>query len=107
MSYPGLFAPVQVKGRWLVDGGLVDPVPVGVARAMGAGLVIAVDLNNRIVSRGKQLHVSTDVGKLTKLPAEGADNAPDNRNELIKKMADFYENAENRFKQRKKERLQP
>ena len=54
MSYPGLFAPVQINGRWLVDGGLVDPVPVGVAQAMGAGIVIAVDLNSRIVSRARR-----------------------------------------------------
>ncbi len=32
MSIPGLFAPVRHKGRWLVDGGVLDPVPVGVAR---------------------------------------------------------------------------
>jgi predicted patatin/cPLA2 family phospholipase len=32
MSYPGLFAPVQINGRWLVDGGVVDPVPVGCDR---------------------------------------------------------------------------
>ncbi len=53
MSYPGLFAPVRVKDRWLVDGGLIDPVPVGLARAMGAEVVIAVDLNSRIVSRSQ------------------------------------------------------
>ena len=51
MSIPGLFAPVWVKGRWLVDGALVDPVPVGVARAMEADVVIAVDLNSGLVSR--------------------------------------------------------
>jgi NTE family protein len=34
MSTPGLFAPAKVKTRWLVDGGLVDPVPFSVARAM-------------------------------------------------------------------------
>jgi predicted acylesterase/phospholipase RssA len=45
MSVPGLFAPAWVKGRWLVDGGVVDPVPVGVARATEADVVIAVDLN--------------------------------------------------------------
>ncbi len=44
MSYPGLFAPVRHKNRWLVDGGVLDPVPVGVARAMGADIVIAVSL---------------------------------------------------------------
>ena len=97
MSYPGLFAPVKVKGRWLVDGGLVDPVPVGVARAMGAGIVIAVDLNSRIVSRGRQSHALPGVEKYIKLP--------DNRNELMQKMADFYESAENRFKNKTSELL--
>ena len=53
MSIPGLFAPVRVKDRWLVDGGLVDPVPVGVARALEADVVIAVDLNSGVVSHQK------------------------------------------------------
>jgi NTE family protein len=50
---PGLFAPVRVKDRWLVDGGLVDLVPVGVARALEADVVIAVDLNSGLVSHKK------------------------------------------------------
>jgi predicted acylesterase/phospholipase RssA len=50
MSIPGLFAPVKVKDRWLVDGGLVDPFPVGVARAQEADVAIAVDLNRGFVS---------------------------------------------------------
>ncbi len=45
IALPGLFTPVQLDGRWLVDGGLVNPVPVSLCRAMGADLVIAVDLN--------------------------------------------------------------
>ncbi|RMH23301.1 MAG: hypothetical protein D6701_00390, partial [Gemmatimonadetes bacterium] len=44
MSIPGAFAPVERDGRLLVDGGLVDNLPVDVARAMGADVVIAVDL---------------------------------------------------------------
>ena len=51
MSVPGMFEPALVNGRWLVDGGLVDPVPVGVARAMGADIVIAVDLNSGLTNR--------------------------------------------------------
>ncbi len=43
-SLPGLFTPVYHNGHWLVDGGLVNPVPVSLCRAMGAELVIAVDL---------------------------------------------------------------
>ncbi len=103
MSFPGLFAPIQIKGRWLVDGGLVDPVPVGVARAMGAEVVIAVDLNSRIVSRTRSLRALTVVEDREKLPAKRAGTVLDTRNELMKKMADFYENAENRFKNKTSE----
>ena len=46
---PGIFTPVRRDGRILVDGGLVNPVPVAAARALGADVVIAVDLNHGIV----------------------------------------------------------
>ena len=45
MSIPGVFPPVERDGRILVDGQLVDPVPVSLCRAMGANAVIAVDIN--------------------------------------------------------------
>lgn len=51
LALPGLFSPVWHEGRLLVDGGLVNPVPVSLARAMGADLVIAVDLNSDILGR--------------------------------------------------------
>lgn len=51
MSLPGLFPPIQYKGRWLVDGGLVNPVPISTCRALGADLVIAVNLNGDIVGK--------------------------------------------------------
>jgi NTE family protein len=54
MSIPGLFAPARIKDRWLADGGLVDPVPVSVARAVGADMVIAVDLSSGIISKRKR-----------------------------------------------------
>ena len=44
-AMPGLFTPVLRNGRVLVDGGLVNPVPVSMCRALGADLVIAVDLS--------------------------------------------------------------
>ena len=50
IAVPGIMTPVRSNGRVLVDGGLVNPVPVSVARAMGADLVIAVDLNHDIVA---------------------------------------------------------
>ncbi len=51
ISLPGLFTPIQRQGRWLVDGGLANPVPVSLCRAMGADLVIAVNLNGDILGR--------------------------------------------------------
>lgn len=51
IALPGLFAPVQRDGCWLVDGGIVDPVPVSLCRALGAEIVVAVNLNSHIVGR--------------------------------------------------------
>jgi NTE family protein len=51
-SLPGIFPPVLIGGRWLVDGTLVNPVPVSAARALGARLVIAVNLNSDLFGRG-------------------------------------------------------
>ena len=50
-ALPALFPPVVREGVILVDGGLVNPVPVSLARAMGADVVIAVDLNSDILGR--------------------------------------------------------
>jgi NTE family protein len=44
-AVPGVFSPVRIGGRDYVDGGLVAPVPVGQARAMGAEVVLAVDIS--------------------------------------------------------------
>jgi len=51
MSMPGLFPAIRHGNRWLVDGGLVNPVPVSVCRALGADIVIAVNLNGDIVGK--------------------------------------------------------
>ena len=51
-ALPGIFTPARIGGRWLVDGALVNPVPVSAARALDARLVIAVNLNSDIFGRG-------------------------------------------------------
>ncbi len=51
-ALPGIFPPVRVAGRWLLDGALVNPVPVSAARALGARVVIAVHLNAELPGRG-------------------------------------------------------
>lgn len=50
-ALPGVLPPIQVDERWLVDGALVNPVPVSVCRAMGARLVIAINLNADQIGR--------------------------------------------------------
>jgi NTE family protein len=56
-ALPGIFRPVEMNGRWLFDGALVNPVPVSVARALGARYVIAVNLNHDMSGRGSMAPV--------------------------------------------------
>jgi NTE family protein len=51
-ALPGVFAPVRIGGRWLLDGALVNPVPVSAARALDARLVIGVNTNADLLGRG-------------------------------------------------------
>lgn len=53
ISVPGIFRPVRKGGALLVDGGLVNPVPVTAVRRMGADIVIAVDLNREAILSGE------------------------------------------------------
>lgn len=54
IALPGLLTPVVHDGRLLVDGGLVNPVPVSLCRAMGADVVIAVDLGSDLVGKTRK-----------------------------------------------------
>ena len=65
-ALPGIFPPIWLGGRWLVDGALVNPVPVSTARVLGARLVIAVNLNSDILGRGATV---TDHGAKPNEPA--------------------------------------
>ncbi len=55
-ALPGIFPPIRIGGRWLMDGALVNPVPVSAARALGARLVIGVNLNADLFGRGTTIH---------------------------------------------------
>ena len=57
MSIPGAFTPVAIDGHLLVDGGMVDQVPVDVARAMGADIVIAVDVGTPLTKINNESNV--------------------------------------------------
>jgi NTE family protein len=69
VAVPGVVAPWRVEGRWLVDGGLVNPVPVSLCRALGAQTVIAVDLNTTLLHRRLQ---SGDAGGAKQAASEPA-----------------------------------
>lgn len=45
IAIPGIFKPIRVHGRWLMDGGMSNPVPVSACRAMGADIVLAINPN--------------------------------------------------------------
>ncbi|NBA97792.1 patatin-like phospholipase family protein [Pseudomonas sp. R5(2019)] len=60
MSIPAVFAPVELDGRLLVDGGMVDNIPLDVAREMGVDVAIVVDIGTPLQSR-KQLATVVDV----------------------------------------------
>ena len=51
-ALPGVFPPKKINNRWLIDGALVNPVPVSVCRAFGARMVIAVNLNADVFGPG-------------------------------------------------------
>jgi len=58
---PGLFAPVRHEGRWLIDGGVVNPVPISLCRALGAEYIIAVNLNRTLSSRRRARHTAAQI----------------------------------------------
>jgi len=89
VSVPGVFTPVHLNGKWLVDGGLVDPVPVKVVREMGADIVIGIDLNSGI-SNSNLPNKSKKTVKTKPSLRE--------RNELIARISEQYGNAEKAVK---------
>ncbi len=59
VSAPGVFAPVEIDGKLLVDGGLVDNLPVDAARAMGVDVLIVVDVGFPLQERARLNSVAT------------------------------------------------
>ncbi|WFU84317.1 patatin-like phospholipase family protein [Bradyrhizobium sp. CIAT3101] len=55
-ALPGIFSPVMIGDRWLVDGALVNPVPVSAARALGAEIVIAVNLSTDVFTHSTTIY---------------------------------------------------
>ncbi len=65
MAIPGLFKPVEIDGQQLVDGGLMNNLPVDVVRQMGADIVIAVDLQQeKPKNRNQDSNIITDIADM-------------------------------------------
>ena len=62
-AYPGMFLPVNIRGRWLVDGMLSHPVPTRPLRDMGADRVIAVHLRGQWARNGAPRHLFDVIGQ--------------------------------------------
>ncbi len=74
MALPGILTPIPRGDRWLVDGGLVNPVPISVCRALGADLIIGVNLNADLLRSAPRLADNPDTPEV---PREETQQAPD------------------------------
>ncbi|MGO9173133.1 MAG: patatin-like phospholipase family protein [Rhodomicrobium sp.] len=68
IAIPGIISPLNLNGRWLLDGGMTNPVPVSACRAMGADIIIAVNPNAGVFGA----HPPRDIAK----PAQSASEPP-------------------------------
>lgn len=71
MSLPGVFQPVEVEGRVLLDGGLVNQVPIDVVRAMGADIVIAIDVGTPLDALGGDASLLDVVSQISGMMTTG------------------------------------
>ena len=79
ISLPGMFTPCRIDGEWMIDGGLVNPVPVSACRAMNTDLVIAVNINSGIL----RAHFQADRAKMQEARAEdGASESTEDKKEF-------------------------
>jgi NTE family protein len=88
-ALPGIFPPVRMGRRWLVDGALVNPVPVSAARALGARVVISVNLNADTFGRSTTIISEDDAEELEELappPPQGFSGALFSAERALKKQ---------------------
>lgn len=94
IAIPGILTPVRRGDQLLVDGGLVNPVPVDVARDMGADVVIAVNLNTDLTRRRRPKR------KELKWLEDSLFKSKRHKNEVIAKLTDHLSNAETSVKRK-------
>ncbi|ACA87323.1 patatin-like phospholipase RssA [Shewanella woodyi] len=97
-SMPGILPPVKLGERWLVDGAVVNPVPVSVSRAMDVDVVIAVDLNGQ--KRGRMQVLPVDMA-CSKPSVEESVQAQEHQDtgfmDLLARGRDYVTNLTDKF----------
>jgi NTE family protein len=83
MAVPGLLTPKLINNQWLVDGGVVNPLPIDVCRNAGADIVIAVDINSERIAKKKHSPQDPDWAK-------NAEKMEKKRLEVIKAWTDMF-----------------
>ncbi len=85
IAMPGVFPAVSHEGSWLVDGGLVNPVPVSMCRSLGADVVIAIGLNSDIVGKRSRKKPKNEI------PKEIVETVVTPKEEAPKEAEGYYE----------------
>jgi NTE family protein len=94
---PGLFAPTWHTGRWLIDGGVVNPLPVSMCRALGADVVIAVDLSRSVTNVAKRAQDGSPAASATEPAASEEGTA------ILKKWAGLVDGLVESFRSKRTE----
>ena len=87
ISIPGIFTPVKYQDYYLVDGGLVNPVPVDVTKNMGADIIIAVSLA-KIISRTVTLDMNNAIDKIKEVKVKSKDPKEELKSIIQQKIAE-------------------
>lgn len=86
ISIPGIFTPVKYHDYYLVDGGLIDPVPVDLVKQMGADITIAVSLVKINPSYTAVLMVNKETGNLEEVTEEPGASTPEKTSRLKRRI---------------------
>ncbi|PID46947.1 MAG: patatin [Proteobacteria bacterium] len=90
MSMPGVLPAEWFEGKWLVDGGLVNPVPVSMCRSLGADVVIAVDLNSDIVGKYHRQVAAENAAKEAKEAKAAEESESGSASDILGNLKDTF-----------------
>jgi len=100
---PGLFAPHLHDGRWLIDGGVVNPVPISLCRALGADLVIAVDLSRPVTFAAMRAGGPHDAAPHEPPSATAREEAGAERTAILRRWSGLVDGLVESFRSRRSE----